>query len=368
MKILFVGGTFDEEGGRPSGLVKEFVNHLNNFDISHIVDLYNGGSYKDLHHLVKMSAFYDCVFWWPNVPNNLPKMRNIKEINPKAMLVTSKRNDNNKYNIQELINHSLKVKANLTIEFIKKPNTNEYKIFNMKILDPLGNCWYYGDDLISCCKYLMMRLEYLSSITRQSTHQMKTNETINIPDKPEFFAIIKKYAEVLHKLIMPEKGVTRFLGNTSFRCMRGFPSFKEDTCIYVSKRNVDKRYIDRNAFVPVVYKDGKILYYGDNKPSVDTPIQVRLYNFFPNANYMFHSHCYIKGAPYTKEVVPCGGLEEVSAICKTARAAYGSLDKDFYVINLLGHGSIAIAKNADMLRNIIFVRRDIPEKFFDNCC
>lgn len=366
MKILFVGGTFDDKDGKPSGLVREFAYHINNFEESHIVDLYNGGNFGELQNLVKMAAFYDCVFWWPNVPNNYPKIRNVKEINPKTLLVSSKRNDNEKYNIQELINHSLGVKANLTIEFSKNKTISEHKMFTMRILDPLGNCWYCGDSLFDCCKYMLRRLDYLLGVTRQGTLPIGNDEKIEVPNKKEFFNIIKGYAETLHTLIMPEKGVTRFLGNTSFRCMRGFPSFRDKTCIYVSKRNVDKRYIGREAFVPVIYKDNKIYYYGKDKPSVDTPIQIRLYDFFPNINYMFHSHCYIKGAPFTKEVVPCGGLEEVSAICKTARAAFGSMNEDYYIINLLGHGSLVMVKNSERLKDIRFERRDLPENFYKN--
>ena len=44
-KILFVGGTFDERGGRESKIVSEFSKYLDN------VDLYNGGYYKDLNKI-----------------------------------------------------------------------------------------------------------------------------------------------------------------------------------------------------------------------------------------------------------------------------------------------------------------------------
>lgn len=40
------------------------------------------------------------------------------------------------------------------------------------------------------------------------------------------------------------------------------------------------------------YLEGQLLYYcGDDKPSVNTPIQVRLYEALPNIKYMIHSHC-----------------------------------------------------------------------------
>ena len=50
-----------------------------------------------------MTINYDTVFWWANVANGLPKIRNAKEINYKMMLISSKINDNNKYTFQDLL-------------------------------------------------------------------------------------------------------------------------------------------------------------------------------------------------------------------------------------------------------------------------
>ena len=47
--------------------------------------------------------------------------------------------------------------------------------------------------------------------------------------------------------------------------------------IFVSKRNVDKQFITLSNFVPVYMQEDKLMYCGDEKPSVDTPVQVRLY-------------------------------------------------------------------------------------------
>ena len=131
--------------------------------------------------------------------------------------------------------------------------------------------------------------------------------------------------------------MTRFLGNSSFRCQRGFPSFRGNKdIIFVSRRNVDKRFIDKDHFVgSVLLEDGSVGYYGEYKPSVDTPIQLRLYNLLPKINFMIHSHCYINAAPFTKTPVPCGAVEEVDEIMEIIGQGRS---QPFYAINLIGHG------------------------------
>lgn len=42
-------------------------------------------------------------------------------------------------------------------------------------------------------------------------------------------------------------------------------------------------------FVPTYLSEYKVYYCGENKPSVDTPIQLRLYEKLPNINYMIDS-------------------------------------------------------------------------------
>ena len=62
-----------------------------------------GGNYNELNTIIEMTINYDTVIWLANVANELSKIRNVKEINYKAMLVSSKINDNNKYTFQGLL-------------------------------------------------------------------------------------------------------------------------------------------------------------------------------------------------------------------------------------------------------------------------
>lgn len=369
-KILFVGGNWDLFGGKESKIVNEFAKYLPN------VIVYNGGNYNDLNKILESSINYDTVIWWANVLNELPKIRNVKDINYKAMLVSSKRNIDNKYSFQDLLQRSFALKSNLTIEFSKKND-----LYSMKLFDPLGNVWYEGTNIKECAEELIDRLNFIKSITRESTISKKENngalawffnmfkEEIYksdsnpiIPVKEVFLNLVKEYASKFAEATFETKDVKRFLGNASFRCPKGFPSFRDGKYIFVSKRNVNKEFISIDEFVPVFLENGKIYYCGDSKPSIDTPIQVRLYELLPNINYMIHSYCYIDGAPFTQKSLPCGAIEEVKEILKLLEKEYNNdLNKDFYLINLIGHGSIMMSKNPEQLMNINMIGRKLPE-------
>ena len=67
---------------------------------------------------------------------------------------------------------------------------------------------------------------------------------------------------------------------------------------------------------------------------------------------------YIDGAPFTRKMIPCGGLEEVDEIME---AVGDNREKDFFAINLIGHGCIVMANNVNQLREIQYVSREMPE-------
>lgn len=396
MKILVVGGTFDNNGGSRSGLVDKFVNAL--MTMNGTVSYRNGGNYEELQYTLNNCVKnYDVVFWWANVPNDLPKVRDVKEVAPHVILVSSKRNDGDKYTFQELVNRALALKANLTFEFKKQDDGK----FAMMVFDPLGSSWYEGTDINEAVKATVERLIFLMSITRNATHQCETGKSLvmswyfdrfkqdmhqadnrrdipEISDEEQFVNLVREYAEVFQSIMKPAKEVTRFLGNASMRppvppqvgrCGKGFPSFRKDGYIFVSKRNVDKQFITLDSFVPTFLDDGKVYYCGGDKPSVDTPIQLRLYKKLKNVNYMIHSHCYIKDAPFTSKCVPCGAIEEVDEIIKAIVENYTTEETnadclDRYVLNLIGHGSIVMARDIKGLQGLEYYGRPMPEKMF----
>lgn len=375
-QMLIVGGTFDHNGGRPSGLVRgidKSIREKTTFDVTTV----NGGWVADLHEEILPSVLgFDVVLWFANVSNDEVKLRDVKSINPKCILITSKRNDDGKYTFAELISRALATKANLTIEFSKDPDG----LFNMMLFDPLGNVFYDGFMVDEMCTKLLERTKQLILFTRVPTVQDTTHEAPEVPEETEFFNFAHNCADIFHNLIRPAKGTERFLGNMSFRCQNGFPSFRgENGIVYVSRRNVDKSDIGAASFVPTYLDDTKtVKYFGDAKPSVDTPVQLRLYKHLPWANYMLHAHCYVDtaGIPETVTLcttkpIPCGAIEEVAEVLTAYRIGrfYWEYNKHprLVAINLVGHGCILIAEDVEILKELqshkdsCFVARPMPE-------
>lgn len=385
-KILFIGGTFNKENGFPSGLISKIHEELKNYEKTELylkkdkfnIDFFNGGNINFLHKTILPSVKnYDIVFWFANVSNDEIKERDVKELNPKTILITSKRNDNNKYTFAELITHALSIKANLTIEFSKTKNG----FFNMMVFDPLGNSYYNGTDIKEMTTALIERTLKLTGFTRMPSKQAISDKEIIVPDEKEFINFAHECADIFHNLIRPAKNTDRFLGNMSFRCQNGFPSFRgEGNMVYVSRRNVDKSDITSTAFVPTYLEDSAVRYFGEHKPSVDTPIQLKLYSAFPWVKYMLHAHCYVnlpKGmedcASYTTfNPIPCGAIEEVKEILdvtffERTTHAFQDYSPRLTAINLIGHGCILMAKDVEIFKELkkhkdnCFVARPTPE-------
>jgi len=348
MRNLIIGGDWGKNP-RASGYIKKLASYLcigNN-------DFFNGGTFEELKILVNKSQNYDIIYWFPNVSNKKEKLLPIiKQKNPKCILISSKNNINGKYTIMSLIARALQVKSNLILEFIRRDNKIVGSIF-----DPLGNCFANREDNVEIfANILRKRVMKLKSFTRVNSVSIGDNIVCK-DDNSEFYKYIKNYADVFHKLIHAAFQ-DRFLGNVSFRCERGFPSFRSKNCFYVSQRNMDKRFIGPDKFVAVnsELNNGMIEYYGNNKPSVDAPIHQILYSRYTNINYMLHSHVYIEDALFTKNPISCGAIDEVFEIEKII-----DYDTVFSIINLLGHGSLIMSSTASKFKNIPYVARQFPE-------
>jgi len=370
LKILMVGGTWDDKGGKKSKIIQENYSRIAELIGRSMlpgiksVNVLNGGFYKELSEFVNMynlENMYDIVIWMANVPNYFEKI-NVKASFPKVILVTSKNNYDKRYEFQDLLAHALSKKSNLFIEITKVNNDR----FAGQVFDPLGNAWSGKTTTFSSILLTAIeRATYLHTITRQSTVQ-SPEAPVPPPDNEDtekFYKIVREKAEVFHKLITPAKHVTRFLGNASFRCRNGFPSMRSnDGTIYVSRRNVNKVALGADEFVQVGYnKEKNIVWYrGDYKPSVDTAIQVRLYDLYPKVNYMIHSHLYLKDQTFTKRMVPCGGLEEVEEI-KRVLCRVLPEKVSFVGINLVGHGSLIMTNKPEQFDKFTYIKRPSPE-------
>jgi hypothetical protein len=350
MREIIICGTFDNQDGKASGYMKKFFSNTR-------ATVYNGGTWdKLIQVLYEEVPHYDIVYWFPNIPNNRPKLvENIKRLNPWCTLITAKNNRAGKYQHKDLVARMLNTRSALLVEFTEKDD----RLLGT-IHDPLGNVF------IEKCvtpktiySVLLRRALKLRSFTRVGS--IKVGSAIKVPNEEHFFNLVKKYAEKFHKLIHAANS-SRFLGNTSFRCERGFPSFNSGDRIFVSQRNIDKRFVGQEGFVAVEHgqtKPGtgwKVHYYGDAKPSVDTPIQILLFENYKSAKYILHSHTYIEDAPYTNTIIPCGAIEEYQHIENMFHK-----DSCNFSINLKGHGSLVLATDLEYMENIPYIARPTPE-------
>ena len=354
MSYLLVGGDFNREGGRRSGYIDKLAEAMRSIESK--VFVFNGGPYTDVAYLVGQEIHhYDTVFWFANVPNEEEDkaVRKIKQHHPTCTLVTSKRN-NKEYSFQDMVGHALQLRSNLFVEFSKVGS-----VFRWRLFDPLGNEYYYRHRDPSSIEELAVQLIYRTRELRKVTRvrSKRIGKAIPVPAEEEFFELLKTSAERFHELVGTD--TSRFLGNASFRCTKGFPSFRSKDLIFMSRRNVDKRHIGPESFVAVNSKNvDTVEYWGEHKPSVDTPIQVRLYQYYPNINYILHGHVYLNQMGIrTHRPVPCGSIEEFYEIIRVApyRNSVGEY------INLSNHGFLAMVKSVDLLRDLSYQARPTPE-------
>ncbi len=343
IEALLIAGTFDYEGGKPSGVMRKFTAGLKHQSITVI----NGGTLATLHELDPSG--YEVIYWFPNVDNSEEKfLPRIKAQAPHATLVMSKFNPKGVYDQHYLEQRMLSARSNLLLEITGGER------FSFRILDSLGNMWLGPTANITDVADVMCKVVgHLRAAKRvPSNHAGSYILPRDTTDLTQFFQLLRKNADRFHELIHganPE----RFLGNASFRA---------GGLIYVSRRNIDKRDIGLEGFVPINLNDSLsergAWYYGPNKPSVDTPIQIALYEHYPHINYMIHSHTYIKGAPFTNIAYPCGDMREAGGVIEEVG---DSLIKRF-TINLIGHGSLAAANSLDFFLEILeYTPRTTPE-------
>lgn len=376
-RILIVGGTFDRDGGKSSGLIEKLGAAIKAEAPGFDTFVWNGGSIDELREVFEKTDKNDFVFWFANVSNDEEKVRDVKSVAPHTLLITSKRNDytesgKQKYDFEELLQRALSIKANLCYEFCKQASG----IFSIKVFDPLGCVWYQGTDIQEAAKATIDRLMYLASVTRKaSVPTADMPEFVFTENDKKFLEFVRSSAETFHTLMCLPPDVKRFVGNASLRfkeptrCMNGFPAMRKDGYVLISRRNVDKTGISEKDFVPCFLdENGNVAFGGENKPSVDSPVQLRLFNKLPNVDYILHGHCYIKGAPTTSLAIPCGAVEEVGETLKCISDNFGSYDKDFYTVNLKGHGCLIMAneKALDKMKEVEFYVRPMPEFMTEN--
>ena len=357
MRIAIVGGTFDIGSGKASYSVEELiVSARHRYNKDGFVFALNGGNLEDLDGLVPWlkGHKYDCLIWMPNIDNKEDKiLPTIKQQYPNLLLVQSKRVVEKPYTDFEMVKRLLNSHSSLGIR-ITRPDG-----YRFEVIDPLGNSWNKPAPLSGMGEVLWGRIDELLKLHRKPSKYSETLPT-DVTIEPEFLKAVTYLGGEFTKYVMAVNP-DRFLGNASTRCCHGFPSVKEGNVIYMSKRNVDKTIISSKQFVPVEALESNTIHYGgENKPSVDTPVQQLLYQHYPNIKYMIHGHVYVEGAPMTERNIPCGFLEEVNEVIDLVP----NLESSNFVVNLKGHGCLILSDNIEYLTAHKFISRPHLEKHY----
>lgn len=352
MKALVVGGTFDENGGKPSKIIEALAQGLS-------WPVINGGTLEDLKSVDFTSV--DTLLWMPNIDNAEEKiLPAIKAANPKLTLISSKRVVEKSYNEFDIITRLLKSRSNLGIMITKEEGT-----YRFRLLDPLGNQYVDTQKIDDLAKALNERVSYIKSLSRIGSRNV--GEALDAEVNPLFMQQVLRLGDEFSKHVNAVNP-GRFLGNASLRsrfeditrttrCCHGFPGQRSDGVILVSRRNVDKQNMSPKDFVAVNDGGKAVEYLGEVKPSVDTPIQLKLFNYYSNVNYMIHGHVYVEGAPMTHSIVPCGHLEEFDEI----KALYPDNQAKDFIVNLKGHGCLILAEKPEFFDKVKLRSRPFPE-------
>jgi hypothetical protein len=347
--VLIVTGNFDEEGGRPSGIGTAICKFCEGLPGKRV----NGGSLRELEELSEQAGGFKTVLWWPNVSNDYQEKLVDRIKGPGSMcrlLVSSKRNDG-RYEARDIVAAALRTKSNLIVEI----NDIGYgkPLFQFGIRDPLGNS--YGDyvELDTMLEALFGRLDFVSRLER--ARSVRVGDALPPYGlQAETFAVeARRWADLVGVAAAGSiVNADRFFGNAGFRCMAGFHGVRveEGMTVFTTKRNVDKRLVGLEDFVACEARivDGRVLYYGDAKPSVDAGILIKLFEMVEWANYAMHFHVYLKGVPFTEERLPCGSLEEAALVVRDGGWGQGEL-----AVNLRGHGCMILSSTP------IFAKREL---------
>lgn len=334
-----IGGNWDKDGGRKSGVVGWLARHFNMAE----GNIHNGGTLKRLQEIIRSPQNLPLTIWMPNISNDEKKIYPRKGTG--NILICSKVMRPG-YKRADAVSRIFKMHANAVIEIHSQDRQTKYKF---ALVDALGNEWCSTTDCEDLVRAIMKFYLWTKASIRIPSKSKKDPR-----DLPEVLSLTRWTNEVAKK-VQSELG-ERYFGNISTRCQSLFPGTRQGPEILISPRNINKKTIAPKDLIRVTLEDGKVLYEGNKKPSVDAPIQLTIFAHAPTVNYIIHGHAKIKGAPTTENYYPCGDLREAFEVLPMI------LKKPHVgTINLKNHGFIIYAGSLDLLRLAIeFMEIEAP--------
>jgi len=271
---------------------------------------------------------YDLTLWMPDISNEEEKDYPVKKQG--SILICSKVMRKETARI-DAVSRIFMMRGNAVIMIHKNK-----KPFSFELVDALNNTWCKTSNLEELASKIMELYLWTKASVRRSLEEVKDRNTLWVPDYDK--KNLSNFIEINKKLALKVANGcgNRFFGNFSTRCTKLFPSHKIlPAAFFFSPRNTNKQLISTDDLVLCDYDK----YYGECKPSVDTPVQLKLYRNLPGINYMIHGHAYIKDAITTLDYYPCGDMREVVGILEV-------VDSNAVTrINLKNHGFLLLSQD-----------------------
>jgi len=319
MYTLVVGGHFGSVP-KKSSIVVKLGNEL-------MATVINGGKPQDLQNISLEG--YNLIIWMPDIDNKYAKY--IPKKDKGSVLIISKV-INKKRKELDAITRIFNFKGNAVIGIKKDKSPLEFKL-----IDALGNVWMNGINIELLAGKILDLCIWTKDSIRKSTDRLEIN-------LHKLVELNTKVADIF------EDTQQRYFGNCSSRCAKLFPSSRViDGLYYVSKRNVNKKRLTTDDMVQVIVSNNnQIKYIGRHKPSIDAPVQIKLYQKLDNINYFIHGHTYIENPYYTTtNYFPCGDLREVEEIFNKIKGSRCG------TINLRNHGFLIYANTVNSLEFLV---------------
>ena len=167
LKILFVGGTWNDDKGEKSSYVKKFVKEISKYPDTELKFFFNGGNYNELLNIIHtpFSAMkINVIIWIPKIPDHNIKFGEVKKSYPNSILIIGLNNNGTMYSFSELVGKGIESNTDLVIDF---NNFNKDIIF-ARLFD-LSQTVYinYSSDIPDITEALINRVkEILTNITQ----------------------------------------------------------------------------------------------------------------------------------------------------------------------------------------------------------
>lgn len=343
---MIVGGRWGDNP-KPSSVVRKLSHCFDSFYI------FNGeGSSKDLPSLLDYEA--DLILWMPDIDNEEKKFYPYKT---KGQVLICSKVMREGYTKMDAISRIFAMHGNAVIA-ITKPDDQ----YVFELIDALGNTWFTGSDIQALAEKIREFYNFTKSAIRIGSEPLPNHSVEMFPrshfDEDRIEALIDAN-DKLSADIMTQCG-NRFFGNISTRCQKLFPSLRGNTGIFVSPRNSDKSSLTARDlllchFDP--YKN-KVIYHNGRgeSPSVDTPVQLKIYRSVSYINFMIHGHAFLIDGDYnfccrdTTEYFLCGDVREADEVLATIDI----MDYPRHgIINLKNHGFLMFSDTLEAIQNMI---------------